>query len=155
MKGYIRISFDNQDMIWERIPEKISYKDILQYLYISLCILIDIHKLLSLLISKIVIQLYPNIFFYIQILYPDRYLIFYPIQISHRYPSISFKISIFDIHIDICLFYPHNYPILSYYIPNVYLFRYPYLYPMTISHCILLYPIISKKISLNDILMYI
>ena len=155
MKGYIRISFDNQDMIWERIPEKISYKDILQYLYISVYILIDIHKLLSLLISKIVILLYPNIFFYIQILYPDRYLIFYPIQISHRYPLISFKICIFDIHIDICLYYPHSYPTLSSYILNVYLFRYPYFYPMTISHCIPKYPNISKKISLNDILMFI
>jgi hypothetical protein len=41
--------------------------------------------------------------------------------------------------------YPHNNPMLSYYIPSVYLFRYPYLYPMLISRCIRDYPYISEK----------
>ena len=89
------------------------------------------------LISKRVIQLYPNTFFYIQNIYPDRYPTVYPIKISHRYSFISLKISIFDIHSDIRLIYPHNNPILSYFIRKIYLFRYPYSYPSLISHYIL------------------
>ena len=55
-------------------------------------------------LSQRVILLYPNIFFYIQNIYPNRCPIVYPMKIPHRYPSISWKISIFDIHNDIRLY---------------------------------------------------
>ena len=67
-------------------------------------------------IFKIVIQLYPIIFFYIQIIYPIRYPIVYPRMIYHhillyplRYPDlISTLISVLFILILILI-----YPILS------------------------------------------
>ncbi len=95
-------------------------------------------------LSQRVILLYPNIFFYIQNIYRNRYPIVYPIRISNRYAFISLKISIFDIHNDIHLIYPHNNPIVFYYIQYIYLFRYPYLYPSVISHCIHNYPSLSN-----------
>ncbi len=133
MKGYERIWKDMKGYkrIWKDIFRKSGYdlrtyprKDIL-HRYPVLSSIIHIYpkrypKKISLFISRIVIQLYPIIFFYIQKSYPNKYPIVYPIKISHGYLNLSQKISWIHIHIHI----HYSYPI--------------------ISHCILLYP---KKIS--------
>ena len=135
----IRIWFENVSQ--KRYPKEISH--------LSLCIHIYPGRYpynLSRLISKTVIQLYPIIFFisktfikiHIQLFIQLRYHIHIPLY-PLRYPYF-----IFDIHIDICLIYPHNNPILSYFIQTIYIFRYPYSIPSTISHYIRTYPSLSE-----------
>ena len=114
--------------------------------------LVYLQKNISRLISKIIILLYPNVFFYIQNISPYRYPIIYPMKISHKYPFISFKVSILDIHIDISLIYQYINPTLSSCILKLYLFRYLDSYPSIISHLSVFIQVYPKNISHKYIL---